>query len=550
MASHQVLVTRVHRRRGELSSPQRALLALTAFCIAAAMALPLVVTLWRGVSADLALWATLWQARLLPLLGNTLALAGAVTAGALVVGMLLAWLVERTDLPGRKILGPLLVATLVIPCYLIAIWHISFWGPGGLLARAIEALFGASVRVPPIYGFLGAWLILVIATYPYVYTLARAALRALDPQLEEAARSLGAHRLKIFLKVTLPLLAPALAAGGLLTAVYVLSDYGVVAALRYETFTTAIYKQLAGRYDQAPAAVLSTVLIALTVMLLLIQQRLWGRGRHYYRGGAQRSLPPVRLSLWGRWAAVGFVGLVLLLGLMLPVGVSLYWWLEGLARPNPTAVLWGTSLADLVRYAGNSLLLAATAATLALVLAWPIAYRAVRFDKHGLTRFAQAGQALPGVLIALAVALVLHRFVPALYFTVWALIFAYVIRFFSHALQAAESGLARVPVRLEEAARSLGHATVSVWRRVTFPLVAPSLAAGWTLIFLNALRELPATLLLRPPGFDTLPVRLWIAAGEGFYAQAAAPALVLIVLSLPMLYLLRVGDRPDLRHGD
>jgi iron(III) transport system permease protein len=119
------------------------------------------------------------------------------------------------------------------------------------------------------------------------------------------------------------LLAPALAAGGLLTAVYVLSDYGVVAALRYETFTTAIYKQLAGRYDQAPAAVLSTVLIALTVILLLIQQRLWGRGRHYYRGGAQRSLPPVRLSLWGRWAAVGFVGLVLLLGSMLPVGVSL-----------------------------------------------------------------------------------------------------------------------------------------------------------------------------------------------------------------------------------
>lgn len=513
------------------------------------MALPLIVTLWRGLSADPSLWEALWHARLFPLLSNTLALAGAVTAGALVLGVLLAWLVERTDLPGRKLFGPLLIATLVIPCYLIAIWHISFWGPRGLLERAIETLFGVSIPVPTIYGFVGAWLILVMATYPYVYTLARAALRSLDPQLEEAARSLGAHKLTIFFKVTLPLLAPALAAGGLLTAVYVLSDYGVVAALRYETFTTAIYKQLAGRYDQAPAAILSTVLIALTVIVLIIQQRLWGRGRHYYKA-SRRPLPLVHLGRWGRVLAFGFVGIVLFLGLILPVGVSLYWLLDGWLFPKPSAVLWGTSLADLLRYAGNSLFSAAAAATLALFLAWPIAYRAVRYERRGLTRLAQAGQALPGVLIALALAFVLHRFVPALYFTVWALIFAYVIRFFSHALQATESGLARVPVRLEEAARSLGHSTISVWRRVTFPLVLPSVAAGWTLIFLNALRELPATLLLRPPGFDTLPVRLWIAAGEGFYAQAAAPALLLILLSLPMLYLLRVGDRPEIRHGD
>ncbi len=529
-------------------SPQQAALSVLTVSIAGAMALPLIVTLWRGATAGGEIWSTLWQARMIPLLVNTLALAGAVTLGALCLGVLLAWLMERTDLPGRKIFGPLLTATLVIPCYLIAIWHVSFWGPGGLLARLLERL-GVTVSVPTIYGFVGAWLILVIATYPYVYTLARAALRTLDPQLEEAARSLGAHRLKVFFRVTLPLLAPALAAGGLLVALYVLSDYGVVATLRYETFTTAIYKQLAGRYDQTPAAVLSTVLIVLTLILLLVQQRLWGRGRHYYKA-SQRALPLVRLGVGGRWAALGVVWLVLMLGLLLPAGVSLYWLLDGWLHPRPSAVLWGTSLPDLIRHAGNSLFSAAAAATLALALAWPLAYRAVRSGHHGIARIAQAGQALPGVLIALAIAFVLHRFAPALYFTVWALIFAYVVRFFSHALQAAESGLSRVPVRLEEAARSLGHRTISVWRRVTLPLVAPSLAAGWTLIFLNALRELPATLLLRPPGFDTLPVRLWIAAGEGFYPQAASPALMLIVLSLPMLYLLRVGNTPEVRYGE
>ncbi len=536
-------------RLGALGSPQRALLFFVAALIAGAMALPFVVTLLRGATAEPQIWSTLWQTRLLLLLGNTLLLAGAVTLGALLLGLLLAWLIERTDLPGRRIFGPLLTATLVIPCYLIAIWHVSFWGPGGLLARGLEALFGVSVAVPTIYGFPGAWAILVMATYPYVYTLARAALRSLDPQLEEAARSLGARRLKTFARVTLPLLLPALAAGSLLAAVYVLSDYGVVAALRYETFTTAIYKQLTGRYDQAPAAAMGTVLVALTVFLLMAQQRLWGRGRHYYKA-SQRPLPLVPLSSWEKWIALGLVWTVLVLGLILPAGVSLYWLLEGLLNPKPGAALWGTSVMDLAKYAGNSLLSAGAAATLALVLAWPLAYRAVRYEQHGLARLAQAGQALPGVLIALALAFLLHRFVPSLYFTVWALMLAYTVRFFSHAVQATEAGLARVPVRLEEAARSLEHATLSVWRRVTFPLVASSLAAGWTLIFLNALRELPATLLLRPPGFDTLPVRLWIAAGEGFYAQAAGPALLLIVLSLPMLSLLRVGDRPEVRHGD
>lgn len=527
---------------------RRVFLFVPAALIAIAIALPLLYTLWQGALAGPQVWARLWQARLPLLLWNTLALAAAVTAGALALGLLLAWLMERTDLPGRRWLGPSLTATLVIPCYLIAIWHVSFWGPGGLLARSLEFLVGSPVSVPSIYGFVGAWLILVIATYPYVYTIACAALRSLDPQLEEAARSLGIHRLKLFTRVTLPLLTPALAAGGLLAAVYVLADFGVMATLRYETFTTAIYNQLTGRYDQATAAALSTVLIAFTVVFLFIQNRLWGRGRHYYRAST-RTLNPAKLGR-GKLPALIFVSIVLFLGLILPAGVSLYWLLAGLLRPTPTAILWGTSLADLLRYAGQSLFSAGAAATLAIGLAWPLAYRAVRYGQRGLSWTAQAGQALPGVLIALALAFWLHRFVPGLYFTVGALILAYAIRFFSQALQSTEAGLARVPVRLEEAARSLGSSTPKIWRRITLPLIAPSVAAGWTLIFLNALRELPATLLLRPPGFDTLPVRLWITAGEGFYAQAAAPALLLMILSLPLLYLLRVGAKPEVRNAD
>lgn len=526
---------------------RRVLLWLTSAPIAVFIALPLFYTLFQGLSVELSFWARLWQARLPLLIGNTLVLTVTVTAGALALGLLLAWLVERTDLPGRRWLAPLLTATLVIPCYLIAIWHVSFWGPGGLLARGLESLWGVK-SVPSIYGFMGAWLILVIATYPYVYTLARAAWRSLDPQMEEAARSLGVRGWGLFRRVTLPLLRPALAAGALLAAVYTLADYGVVAMLRYDTFTVAIYNQLTGRYNPAGASALSVLLILATLALLLWQRRSWGRGRHYYKASLRR-VAPVALKRW-TWPALSLVGVVLFLGLLLPVSVSLYWLLDGWLHPKATALLWGTSVSDLLRYAGNSLSSAGAAALIALILAWPLAYRAVRYEARGLSWLAQAGQALPGVLIALALALLLHRFLPALYFTVWALIFAYVIRFFPHALQASEAGLARFPVRLEEAARSLGCATLKIWGRLTLPLVAPSLVAGGTLVLLNALRELPATLLLRPPGFDTLPVRLWIAAGEGFYAQAAAPALLLILLSLPLLYLLRVGEKPEVPHAD
>ncbi len=527
-------------------APRRVLLWLAAAPIAVFIALPLFYTLFQGLSVEFSFWARL--ARLPLLIGNTLVLTVTVTAGALALGTLLAWLVERTDLPGRRWLAPLLTATLVIPCYLIAIWHVSFWGPSGLLERGLAVIFGASVSVPSIYGFFGAWLILVIATYPYVYTLARAAWRSLDPHMEEAARSLGIHGWGLLRRVTLPLLRPALAAGALLAAVYTLADYGVVATLRYDTFTVAIYNQLTGRYDLAGAAALSLLLILATLALLLWQRRAWGRGRHYYKASLRR-VAPVPLKQW-KWPALFLVIVVLCLGLLLPLLVSLYWLLDGWLHPKAPGLLWGTALSDLLHYAQNSLLSAGAAAIIALILAWPLAYGAVRYEARGLAWLAQAGQALPGVLIALALALLLHRLLPALYFTVWALILAYVIRFFPQALQASEAGLARFPLRLEEAARSLGSSTLQIWRRLTLPLVAPSLVAGGTLVALNALRELPATLLLRPPGFDTLPVRLWIAASEGFYAQAAAPALLLILLSLPILYFLKTGEKLEVPHAD
>jgi len=511
------------------------------------MAAPLVYLLYQGLSVAPGVWERLWRLRLPGLLLSTLALAGTVSLGALSLGLLLAWLMERTDLPGRKLLKPLLLSPLVIPCYLVAIGYAAFFGVGGLLEKALRAIFNNwQPFIPDLYGFGGAALVLTLATYPYVYVLARAALGRLDPTLEEAARCLGVGRWRIFWRVTLPLLSPALSAGGLLCALYALSDFGVVTTLRYPTFVAAIYQQLTGRYDQASAAALSTALIALTLLLLWAQGLVWGRRRYTPEKLSGRPRPPVRLGLW-RWPALAMVFLILGGGLLLPLSVLGYWLVEGwLFNFNivagPTAPIWGTGAAALVRYTLHSFTASAVAATLAVLLALPLAYWTVRHRDlagQGLAWAAQAGQALPGVLIALALAFILYRFVPALYFTAAAVVLAYLVRFFPQALQAIRAGLAQVPARLEEGARLLGYRPVRAFCKVTLPLLWPTLGAGWTLVFLNALRELPATLLLRPAGFDTLPVRVWIAAGEGFYAQAAPAALLLIGLSLPLLFLLQ-----------
>ena len=506
--------------------------------IALFMAAPLAYLLYQGLSVEPELWLRLWRTRLPQLLLNTFALTATVTMGALALGLLLAWLVERTDLPGRRLLKPLLIAPLILPCYLVAIVYAAFFGKAGLLEKFFLSL-GLRADVPNLYGFGGAALVLILATYPYVYTIVGAALKRLDPALEEAARVSGAGRLKTFWRVTLPLLFPALSAGGALAALYVLSDFGVVSTMRYQTFITAVYVQMTGRYELGAAAALSVVLIAFTVFVLWTQGFLLSQRRYAPEKPLGRTFAPAQLGLFKCP-----VLMVLGAGLLLPLGVLVYWLFEGLPAlfNHKTAAIWGTSGAALARYALNSFTASAAAATLAIGLGLPLAYLTVRYRSgQGLGWLAQAGVALPGVLVALGLAFVLQRFVPVLYFSAGAVVLAYVVRFFPQAVQSLQAGLQQIPIRLEESARLLGNSPLFVFWRVTRPLLTPALLAGWTLVFLNALRELPATLLLRPAGFDTLPVRVWIASSEGFYAQAAPAALLLVGLSVPLLFLLSPG---------
>ena len=501
-------------------------LALVGVAVAIAMVLPVAHLATRALDASDPV-GLVTDPRTARLVWNTLRLAVTTTALALAIGVAIAWLVERTDLPGRRVMGLVAVLPLVVPTYVGALALVAAFGPRGL-----------AMEVPGLLGFWGAAVVLALSTYPYVLLLARASLSRADPALEEAARALGDNMGTVFRRVSLPQLRPALAAGGLLVFLYVLSDFGAVAILRYDTLTRAIFTEYRSNFfDRAPAALLGIVLVLLTLAAIVTERRLRGRAAPSRAGGGTRPAAAVPLGRW-RWPAAAAVLGVVTAGIGVPVGVLLYWASVGSSRTEPVSVLTAA--------ATTSIGLALAAAVVAVVISIPIAVLAVRHRSRftqGVETLAVSGYALPGLVVALALVFFASRYLPGVYQTLTLVVVAYVVRFLPEALGSVRSSLVLVDPALEEAGQSLGRTRIGVLATVTLPLVWRGLAAGGALVFLTAMKELPATLLLRPAGHDTLAVRVWVGAAEGFYAQAAPAALLLVAVSALVLWPLHLRAR-------
>ncbi len=489
--------------------------------MAALALLPAVYLGVRASEADADAWGLLLRDRTWGLLGRTLGLAAAVTGCAAALSLPLAWLTTRTDLPGRRAWAALLCVPLALPTFVSGYVLLAAFGTGGALE---EPLTRWGLPVPPVYGFPGALLALTVSTYPYFLLALRAGLQSQDPAWLEGARSLGLTPARAFWRVTVPLLRPAFASGALLVGLYVLSDFGAVALLQYDAFSRAIYVQYEGAYDRTYAALLGLALVAVTVGVLALEVRLRGRaGYHRSAKGAARATAPVRLGRW-RVPALLLCGAVVALGVGLPVGVLLYWGVQGLSGAEGPVL--GPAL--------NSMLASALGAVAAVVGALPLAFLAVRYPSRltvVLERGAYGGYALPPIVLALSLVFLGVQALPFLYGTLGMLVLAYLVRFLPQAVGVVRSALLQLNPHLPEAAASLGQPPPGVLRRVTAPLLRPGLLAGSALVFLTAMKELPATLLLAPIGFDTLATRVWSATAEGRFAEAALPALVLLAVS-------------------
>ncbi len=505
----------------------------------AVLLLPTLYLVIRAVEGGPAAWAVLQRAATLATLGRTALLVVCVTALAAAIAIPLAWLTVRTDLPGRQLWAVLTALPLVIPSYVGAYLMASALGPRGLVQQWLEEPLGLA-RLPDIYGLPGAAITLALLTYPYLLLGLRAALLRLDPALEEASRGQGRGAWQTFWRVIVPQLRPALGAGCLLIALYALRDFGAVAIMRYDTFTRVIYVQYRS-FDRAPAAILSLVLIVLTLVLVALEARLHGRGR-YHTAGPGVARPPARLPLgaW-RWPALLFCAGVVVFSLGLPVGVLAYWLVRGLAA--------GEALPELGLAAWNSVLASALGAAAAVLAALPIALLAARRPTRrarALERLTYVLFALPGIVVALALVYFGANFALPLYQTLPMLVAAYVILFLPQALGPLRAALLQIQPAHEEAARGLGRRSWQVLLTIILPLLRPGVLAAASLVFLTAMKELPATLILAPIGYRTLATSVWNAVSEAFFARAAAPALLLIaVTAVPLILLSRRDERVE-----
>lgn len=518
---------------------------LPSLLVGLAMLLPLAYLVLRGVGASEQAWGLLLRPRTAYILGRSVLLMVIVTAASVLLAVPLAWLTLRTDLPLRRVWSVLTALPLVVPSYVGAFLMVSALGPRGLVQQVFGAPLGIE-RLPDIYGLPGAAITLTLLCYPYVLLTVRGAMSNLSPALDEAARGLGYGQWATLFHVTLPQLRPAMAAGGLLVALYVLSDFGAVSLMRYETFTWAIYLQYQSAFDRSIAAVLSLVLVALAAAVLLMEGYSRGRLRYYQSGrGVSRAQPVVRLGRW-RWPALALCAAVVLAALVMPMAVLGYWLVRGLASGEPLLLLW---------YAlRNSVYVSGLAALAAAACSVPVAVLVVRYPglfSRAIEGASFVGYALPGIVVALALVFFGANYATPAYQTVWLLVFAYLVLFFPVALGAVRATLVQVSPRLEDAARSLGRTPLETLLTITLPLVRPGILAGAALVFLVTMKELPATLVLGPLGFKTLATSIWSASSEAFFAQAAAPALMLILMSsVPMAFLYMREARPGLARRE
>ncbi|MEV6399777.1 iron ABC transporter permease [Streptomyces sp. NPDC051907] len=474
-----------------------------------AVGVALIPLTYLGVRVGQAGWATvseeLFTARTGTLVARSVALAAVVTAACTVLGVAAAFLVTRTDVPARRLFGVLAALPLAIPSYVAAFAWVS--------------------TVEGFEGFWAAALVLTLVSYPYVYLPVAAALTGADPAQEEVSRSLGRGPWRTVYGVTLRQVRPAVGAGALLVALYVLSDFGAVSIVRVDVLTRAVFTAVNLGFDRTGALVLATVLVALTALVLLAEQLTRRRGARYARlgGGSRRPATRLRLGPLRAPAALGLTALIAA-ALGVPAASLLRWSVEGVSRPG--------SLAELATAARNSLGVSLLGMGLTVLLALPVGLLGARAPGAlavALDRLAYLSHALPGLVIGLSLVFFGINVVYPLYQSLWLLALAYAALFLPLAVAAVGSAAAQAPPGLEEAARSLGRRRTYVLRTVTVPLAAPGIGAGAALTFLTCMKELPATLLLRPTGLDTLATGLWTRTSVAAFA-AAAPYAVLLVL--------------------
>lgn len=507
--------------------------------VAAVVLVPVVSVATSVASPSSEVWRHLWQTRLPGMIVTTLVLLAAVGLGTLVVGGGAAWLISTYRFPGRRWFAWMLVLPLAMPAYVLGFVFLSFFGYTGPVQDFLRGLFGSDVWVPEIRSIAGAAVVLTLSLYPYVYLLARAGIAEQGTEGYEQARMLGLGRVRAAARVMLPLARPSLAAALALVMMETLTDFATVLYFNVDTVSVAVFRVWKGMFDRAAAGELAALVLLFAVAALAFERALRGGARYDQRAGGRGAIEPQVLKGGRALAATAACAGLLLVAFGIPV-LQLFGW----------AVSGGGSAAldpRYLRFFGNSALLAGVCALLAVAAAVAVT-NAARFagsrTSRGLAQLTTVGYALPGPVVAIGVLLVLAALdralgvvgleVPGLVVTgsFAGLVYAYVVRFLAPAVNAVDASLQKVPIELTMTARTLGANPLRVLGRVHVPLSRAGILTAMLLVGIDALKELPIVLLLRPFGFDTLSVWVWQLASESRWAAASLPALTIVGASL------------------
>lgn len=491
-------------------------LVVASFAVIALVSIPVVYLVLRGsdISAQ-ALMGILTGPRVAGLALNTLALGAAVTLTSLILGTVIAATISRLRIGATKLWLLLSALPLAVPSYL--------------------ASYGWLVLIPGLNGFVPSFVLLTAVTIPYVILPVAAALRGTSADGEAVARTLGRGPVSAFLSVTWPQVRPAAIAGALLVFLYTLSDFGLVAMLRFQTLTWGIQQAYAASFDRSQAAVLALLLVVIAVVVVGAERSARGQVRHSV--AHHLALEPVRAPF--RVLVISLIATPIVIGVVVPlIGLGI--------RLLEAETLASLDILRLVTATGNTIGVSLAAAAVALMLALPIAALAARYSSRFVATLESLGylsNALPGIVVGLSLVFFSLAVLPGLYQTLVVLVFAYAVLFMPKALGTARSSIENVSGELVSVARTLGATPFQAWYRVTVPLALPGLGIGALLVAITTMKELPATLLLRPTGFDTLATELWSKTAAAEFGVAAPYAAVLVlVAAIPAMILSGVGS--------
>lgn len=520
------------------------------------VAIPVVMVVGSVLRPSTDVWSQQWSTRLPGEIRDTALLLTGVAVGTTVLGTGLAWLVSAFRFPGSRQFGWLLILPLAMPSYILGFLTLSTVGPTGPVQDWWRAQFGRDAWFPDVNSLWGAIATFTLVLYPYVYLLARAALRDQAGGAYQAARTLGATRTEATRRIVLPLIRPAIAAGGAVVMMETLTDFATVQYFGVDTVSVGVFRVWRGTYDRNAAAEIATLVLAFALLAIGLERIARGRARFGQSGGAGAGIEPARLRGWQAGIAVGTCLAVVLAAFAGPVIRLATWAIQEQRSDRGTP-----QLDQYPDYLWNSIQLVVFSVVACSIVAVVLA-NAQRFGRPRVTklssRITAMGYAVPGPVVAIGVILavvgldeLLGRVgldVPGAVATgsIVVLVYAYFIRFLAPGLGAVEAGMVQVSDEMTASARTLGSGSLDTMRRVHFPLMRSSLVVAAVLVGVDALKELPIVLLLRPFGFDTLPVWVYNLASESRYQQAALPALSIIAVAmLPVILLARQLDRPD-----